>query len=71
MYYERLKSTREDADETQTTIAKILKITQQQYSLYESGKRPLPIDLLERFCLHYKVSADYILELPKGLKHPR
>lgn len=71
MYYEKLKSIREDADETQSTIAKILKITQQQYSLYESGKRSLPIDLLEIFCLHYKVSSDYILGLPKGLKHPR
>ena len=71
MYYEKLKSIREDADETQATISKILKITQQQYSLYESGKRSFPIDLLEVFCLHYKVSADYILGLPKNLKHPR
>ena len=71
MYYERLRSTREDADENQSTTAKVLKITQQQYSLYEKGKRPLPIDLLKTFCEHYNVSADYILGLPKGLNHPR
>ena len=71
MYYERLRSTREDADENQSTTAKVLKITQQQYSLYEKGKRSLPIDLLKTFCEHYNVSADYILGLPKGLNHPR
>ena len=71
MYYERLRSTREDADETQRTTADMLNITQQQYSLYEKGKRALPLDLLEKFCRHDKVSADYILGLPKGLSHPR
>lgn len=71
MQYPRIKETRVDRDCTQGQIANILRITQQQYQLYESGKRTLPIDLLCEFCKHFDVSADYILELPKTLKWPR
>lgn len=71
MYYPRMKEVRIDNDSTQTEVAKILKITQQQYQLYESGKRSLPTDLLYEFCEHYQVSADYILGLPRGLNWPR
>ncbi len=35
----RLKDLREDKDMTQKEIASLLKITQQQYSLYENGIR--------------------------------
>lgn len=66
-----MKDTRMDAEETQQQIADILQITRQQYQLYESGKRSLPVDLLKVFCQHYHVSADYILGLPKGLEWPR
>ena len=71
MQYCRIKELRTDNDNTQAEIATILGITQQQYQLYESGKRSFPIDLLQTLCLHYRVSADYILELPKGLLWPR
>lgn len=64
-----LKDLREDKDLRQTDIATLLNITQQQYSLYEAGKRKLPIDLLPKLCIFYGVSADYILGLPKGLKY--
>lgn len=70
-FYQRLKDIRIDADETQEQIATALQITRQQYQLYESGKRSIPIDLLTIFCLHYRVSADYILGLPDGLAKPR
>lgn len=69
-YYDRMKATRNDADETQEKIAAYLKITRQQYQLYESGKRTIPLDLLQAFCTHYNVSSDYILGLPKNLKWP-
>ena len=70
-FYDRMKSTRIDADETQQKIADELGITRQQYQLYESGKRSFPIDLLPVFCSHYNVSADYILGLKQGLSWPR
>jgi len=66
LYAKRLRSLREDADKTQTEIAQILGTTQQYYSSYESGKRPLPVDRLYILCEYYKVSADYILGLPEG-----
>ena len=71
-YTQRLKDLREDKELNQEAIAIVLKITRQQYQLYESGKRKLPIDLLITLCRFYNVSADYILgftntfkELPK------
>ena len=60
-YTQRLKDLREDSENKQETIAKELEMTRQQYQLYESGKRKLPIDKLIQLCNYYKVSADYIL----------
>ena len=43
MLYQRVRDVREDSDKRQDEIAEILKITRQQYQLYESGKRELPM----------------------------
>lgn len=69
IYTQRLKELRIDNDLKQTDIAEFLCITKQQYSLYETGKRKLPIDLLKKLCEYYKVSSDYILGLPENLKY--
>lgn len=69
--YKRIKELREDNDKLQKEISKELKITQQQYSLYEKGIRQLPIDMLKKIAIIYNVSTDYILELtddPKPYK---
>ena len=63
MYLRRLRDLREDHDYKQEYVAGVLKITRQQYQLYESGKRSLPIDKLILICRLYDVSADYVLEL--------
>ena len=60
-YYSRLKDLREDNDCTQTDIAKLLFITQQQYSLYEKGYRDIPTSALITLADFYKTSVDYIL----------
>ena len=65
MYLKRLKDIREDKDLLQKQIAIILEITRQQYGLYESGKRDIPIDLLIKLADFYHVSTDYILERTK------
>lgn len=62
MYLRRLKDLREDNELRQEDIAKVLNITRQQYSLYELGKRTLPIDLLKQLAEFYNTSTDYILE---------
>ena len=46
MNINRLKEIREDKDIYQSDIAKILKTSQSQYSLYENGIRLIPIDKL-------------------------
>ena len=71
MYLKRLRDLREDKDEKQITIAKLLNITRQQYSLYETGKRDLPIKYLSILAKFYNTSTDYILGLtdnPKASK---
>lgn len=60
-YLKRMRDLREDHDLKQEQIAAQLNITRQQYQLYESGKRKLPINKLIELCKYYKVSADYIL----------
>ena len=66
----RLRELREDRDLTQQQIAEILNCKQNTYQQYESEKRQLPLQALIKLCLFYKVSADYILSLPKNLEYP-
>ena len=68
-YYQKLKNLREDADKHQEDIAKILGITRQQYSLYETGTREMKLNHRIKLCKYYRVSADYILGLPTGLPY--
>ena len=63
MNYKILKDLREDNDFLQKTIADKLGISRQQYSLYETGKRELPIHLLIELSKIYNKSTDYILGL--------
>lgn len=63
MYLRRLKDLREDKDLKQKDIAALLKIKQQQYSLYETGKRDLPFELAITLAKFYNTSIDYIAEL--------
>lgn len=61
-YYRRLRDLREDNDLLQKQIADILKITREQYQLYESGKREIKVHQLKILADYYNVSTDYILE---------
>ena len=60
-YYKRLRDLREDHDLSQESIAKLLKISRPQYSLYETGKRDIPVDLLSILAKFYHTSIDYIV----------
>lgn len=59
--YIRLKELRESRNLTQNEVSKILKITSPQYSLYETGKRQIPIILLSKLAKYYNTSIDYIV----------
>lgn len=63
MNYKRLKDTREDKDLLQKQVAIILKITRQQYGLYETGERKIPVDKLVELAEFYNTSTDYLLGL--------
>lgn len=60
---ERLKEIRKDNDYNQIEIAKVLGITQVQYSRYETGERLIPITHLIKLAEYYNVSVDYLLGL--------
>lgn len=66
-----LRELRIDHDMSQADVAKVLQTTQTYYAEYELDKRKFPIKHLKTICLLYRVSADYILGLPKGLDWPR
>lgn len=59
-FYQRISDLRTDHDLKQQAIAKLLNITQQQYSLYESGKREIPLHLAIILADFYGVSLDYL-----------
>lgn len=58
--YNRLRDLREDKDMKQWQVAEILKMKQEQYQRYESGKRETPIHILIKLADYYNVSLDYL-----------
>ena len=68
---EILRSLREDADLTQDELASKLQVSRKQIIRWEQGSAEMGINKLKALCLIYKVSADYILGLEKGLHWPR
>ena len=51
-FYQRLRDLREDAERSQGDIANLLQISQQHYSMYESGKRELPMHHCTQLLFH-------------------
>ena len=59
----RIRDLREDADLTQTEIARMLHIRQSTYSQYESNNRQIPLSVLIALARFYNTSTDYLLGL--------
>ncbi len=57
----RIRELREDRDLNQTTVAKMLGMSQTGYSKYETGENDIPTDILIKLSKYYDVSVDYIL----------
>ncbi len=69
---ERLRDIREDKDLKQADIAKILNVTQQTYSRYETGEISIDKNSLIKLAKYYNTSVDYILGLTDERKpYPR
>ena len=59
----RLKEIRENKDLKQEDIAKILNMSRNGYSHYETCYHDIPIKILIKLVQYYKVSSDYLLYL--------
>ena len=57
----RLRDLREDADLTQTQVAKVLGMSQTGYSKYETGENDIPTQVLIKLAAFYNTSVDYLL----------
>lgn len=57
----RLRELREDADLSQTQVAKYLAMSQTGYSKYETGENDIPTSILIQLSKLYGTSIDYLL----------
>ena len=62
MSFRNLRSIREDRDIKQKDIAKILNVSQNTYSQYETGVISLTAEVLIKLADFYEVSVDYLLD---------
>lgn len=70
--YPRIRALREDRDLNQTTIAKMLGMSQTGYSKYETGENDLPTSVLIQLAAFYQTSTDYLLGLTdQRVPYPR
>ncbi len=77
MYYnDRIREIRQQREISQKEMADVIGVkSQQQYSLYETGKRIMDIEQFIKVCKYFDLSADYLIgfiETPIPLsKHPQ
>ena len=62
MVFKNLRAIREDNDLRQSDIAKMLNVSQNTYSQYETGVIALTADVLIKLADYYNVSIDYLLD---------
>lgn len=63
MLYQRIRDLREDSDLSQEKIAKVLCMSQQGYSKYETGENDIPTEILIALARFHNTSIDYLLGL--------
>lgn len=62
MPFKNLRAIREDRDIKQKDIAKMLNVSQNTYSQYETGVISLTAEVLIKLADFYSVSVDYLLD---------
>lgn len=62
MHFRNLRGIREDRDIKQKDIAKVLNVSQNTYSQYETGVISLTAEILIKLADYYNVSIDYLLD---------
>ena len=71
MHFKNLRGIREDRDLKQKYIAKILNVSQNTYSQYETGVIALTAEVLIQLADYYKVSIDYLLDRTNNPSPPK
>ena len=66
MQFKNLRGVREDRDIKQKDIAKVLNVSQNTYSQYETGVISLTAEVLIKLADFYDVSIDYLLDRTKN-----
>lgn len=61
MFIERLKKLRKKEKLTQKDIATFLNISQPAYQQFESGKKKMNLETMEKLADYFNVSTDYLL----------
>lgn len=64
-YRQNMIDIRKDNNDTQNDLAKKIGWSRPQIARYELGISNPTIDYLEAFCRLYKISADWLLDIPK------
>ena len=62
MQFKNLRGIREDRDIKQKDVAKVLNVSQNTYSQYETGVISLTAEVLIKLSDFYDVSIDYLLD---------
>lgn len=58
---ERLRDIRDDNNLRQIELAKILKVSQANYSRWETGKELIPLEKLNILCNYFYIRMDYVI----------
>ena len=61
---EKIRNLREDRDLNQTQLGAAVNMTQRKISYIECGKCEPSIEDIVAFCHYFRVSADYLLNIP-------
>ena len=68
MKFKNLRAIREDRDIRQKDIARVLNVSQNTYSQYETGTISLTAEVLIKLADYYDVSVDYLLDRTDNYK---
>ncbi len=67
---EKIRNLREELGLNQSELGKKVNMTQRKISYIENDRFEPSIDDIRELCLFFKVSSDYLLNLPENLKYP-
>ena len=65
---EKIRNLREDADLNQTQLGEALNMTQRKISYIECNKYEPSVEYIVLFCNYFKISSDYLLDIPNYKK---